>query len=133
MRAREARNRRLNNKSVAEAISSKSHTRPSDELGLAILEVIRDLRATKVDGDGERNVVGGIDSDSELPGLKYAFPRPTRSSWRPPIQLRKGDGHTAITTSSLDFTIWTTCKKPSNSLLSLTSYAPVLLACLLAV
>jgi hypothetical protein len=52
----------------------------------------------KVDGDGERDVVGGIDSDSELPGIKYAFPRPTRSSWRPPIQLRKGDDHTAITT-----------------------------------
>ena len=91
MRAREARNRRVNNKLVAEAISSKSHyiyTRPSDELGLAMLIGARDLRATKVDGDGERNVVGGIDSDSELPGIKYAFPRPTRSSWRPPIQLR---------------------------------------------
>ena len=51
-------------------------------LGLAILAVFRDLRATKVDGDGARDVVGvgGIDSDSELPGIKYALPRPTRSS-----------------------------------------------------
>jgi hypothetical protein len=52
-------------------------------------------------------VVGGIDIDSGLP-VKYALPRPTRSSWRPPIQLRKGDDHTAIiTTSSLDFAIRT--------------------------
>ena len=91
MRAREARNRRVNNKLVAEATSSKSHTRPSDELGLAILVLTRDLGATKVDTEGKRDGVGGIDSDSELPGIKYAFPRPTRSSWRPPIQLTKGD------------------------------------------
>ena len=55
---------------------------------------VRRNRVTKGgdgDGGGERDVVVGIDSDSELPGIKYAFPRPTRSSWRPPIQLTKGD------------------------------------------
>ena len=40
------------------------------------------------DGRGYATVVG---NDPELPGIGRAFPRPTRSSWRPPIQLTKGD------------------------------------------
>ena len=60
-------------------------------MGLAIIAAIASTKGGDGDGGGERDVVVGIDSDSELPGIKYAFPRPTRSSWRPPIQLTKGD------------------------------------------
>jgi hypothetical protein len=124
MRGLEARNRRVKRSIHAEAFSSKSHTRPSDEpmnLGLAKLTFSRGLWATKVGDEDDERDVADIDSGSGLLGIECVFPWPTRSSWRPPIQLRKGDGHTAITTSSLDFTTWTTCKKPSTSLLSLTS------------
>ena len=91
MRAREARNRRIANKLVAAAFFRKSHYQT---LGCHGSSNTRSNRVTKGgdgDGGGERDVVVGIDSDSELPGIKYAFPRPTRSSWRPPIQLTKGD------------------------------------------
>ena len=50
-------------------------------------------------GRGYATVIG---NDPELPGIGRAFPRPTRSSWRPPIQLTKEMIHTAITTPSLD-------------------------------
>jgi len=45
--------------------------------------------------------------------------------------IKKGRWSHSDHTSSLDFTIWTTCKKPSTSLLSLTSYntARFLLLC----
>ena len=38
--------------------------------------------------------------------------------------IKKGRWSHSDHTSSLDFTIWTTCKKPSTSLLSLTSLTP---------
>jgi hypothetical protein len=40
------------------------------------------------DGRGYATVIG---NDPELSGIGRAFPRSTRSSWRPPIQLTKGD------------------------------------------
>jgi hypothetical protein len=85
MRAREARNRRVNNKLVAEAISSKSQYQTLDELGLAILAVFRGLRATKVGDEADERDVADIDNGSGLLGIECVFPRPTRSSWRPPI------------------------------------------------
>jgi hypothetical protein len=110
MRACEARNRRVTNKLVAEAFLSKLHIPdPRMSLGLATLTFSRGLRATKVGDEDDKRDVADIDNGSGLLGIECVFPRPTRSSWRPPIQLRKEDGHTAITTSSLDFTIWTTC------------------------
>jgi hypothetical protein len=61
-------------------------------LGLAILAVIRDLRAVKAGDEDDERDVADIDSGSGLLGIECVFPRPTRSFWRPPIQLRKGDG-----------------------------------------
>ena len=51
---------------------------------------MRGPRATKVGDEADERDVADIDNGSGLLGIEYVFPRPTRSSWRPPIQLTKG-------------------------------------------
>jgi hypothetical protein len=61
-------------------------------MGLAIIAVIASNQkaATGTEVANEMSLLALTVTLSFL-DIKYAFPRPTRSSWRPPIQLTKGD------------------------------------------
>ena len=92
MRRVEARNRRIANELVAEAFFFINRFHVSSlRTRLLFGSQIDVVGRARVDDEDDERCVVDIDSDSELPGIGRAFPRPTRSSWRPPIQLTKGD------------------------------------------